>query len=171
MVVWREVMNGMEVLQGGDRRVLVSGDGMGRDGGTARRLPELEAAHVTFHPLATGHWRDHVTPPPGHLPRLGQCQPSRRRDSDLGNPTPHQHRSCIVTAAAAAAGAGSDSQDPELQLHSIVQSSTPVSDELVRPAAAAEVGRHVCSAPCHVATPHLTHSTMFSVTLMTLPLT
>ena len=163
----------MEVLQGGDRRVLVSGDGMGRDGGTARRLPELEAAHVTFHPLATGHWRDHVTPPPGHLPRLGQCQPSRRRDSDLGNPTPHQHRSCIVTAAAAAAGAGSDSQDPaaELQLHSIVQSWTPVSDELVRPAAAAEVGRHVCSAPCHVATPHLTHSTMFSVTLMTLPLT
>ena len=54
MVVWREVLNGMEVLQGGDRRVLVSGDGMGRDGGTARRLPELEAAHVTFHPLATG---------------------------------------------------------------------------------------------------------------------
>ena len=44
----------MDVLQGGDRRVLVSGDGMGRDGGTARRLPELEAAHVTFHPLATG---------------------------------------------------------------------------------------------------------------------
>ena len=130
---------------------------MGWDGMAARHggCPVLEAAHVTFHPLATGHWPDHVTPPPGHLPRLGQCQPSRRRDSDLGNPTPHQHRSCIVTAAAAAAGAGSDSQDPAavLQLHFIVRSSTPVSDELVRPAAAAEVGRHVCSAPCHVATP------------------